>query len=130
MKANKRARDEAKQLFRLCIVNGLLDENRARQTVQQIVATKPRGYLGTLEYFRRLVELDRAQHAATVESAVPLVPDLQSKVKTALTGLYGAGLRITFGDNPALIGGMRIKVGSDVYDGSVRARLAALEQSF
>jgi F-type H+-transporting ATPase subunit delta len=28
---------------------------------------------------------------------------------------------------PALLGGMRIKVGSDVYDGSVRARLAALE---
>ena len=35
-----------------------------------------------------------------------------------------------FAQNPALIGGMRIKVGSDVYDGSVQARLAALQESF
>jgi F-type H+-transporting ATPase subunit delta len=41
--------------------------------------------------------------------------------------VYGAGVEATFTENPALIGGMRIKVGSDVYDDSVRARLAALE---
>ena len=56
MKATKQARREATQLFRLCLVNGVLDENRARQVVQQIVAAKPRGYLGTLSYFQRLVE--------------------------------------------------------------------------
>ena len=28
---------------------------------------------------------------------------------------------MSFGENPALIGGIRIKVGSDVYDGSIRA---------
>jgi len=32
----------------------------------------------------------------------------------------------SFGENPALIAGVRIKIGSDVYDDSVRARLAAL----
>jgi F0F1-type ATP synthase delta subunit len=29
-----------------------------------------------------------------------------------------------------LIGGLRIRVGSDVYDGSIQARLKALEESF
>ncbi len=43
---------------------------------------------------------------------------------------YGAALRTTFVLQPALIGGLRIQVGSDVYDGSVRAGLAALERSF
>ena len=38
--------------------------------------------------------------------------------------------RTIFGHRPALIGGMRIQVGSDVYDGSVRAGLAALEKKF
>jgi F-type H+-transporting ATPase subunit delta len=40
---------------------------------------------------------------------------------------YGAGLQPSFEVDPALIGGLRIRVGSDVYDGSLRARLAALQ---
>ena len=130
MKASKQARREAKQLFRLCLVNDLLDENRARQVVQQIVAARPRGYLATLFQFRRLVELDCARHTAGVESAQALPADLQAGVQTGLARVYGPGLTISFAANPALIGGMRIRVGSDVYEGSVQARLAALEQSF
>ena len=38
MKITKQARREAKQLFRFCLVNGLLDENRVRQAVQHVVA--------------------------------------------------------------------------------------------
>jgi len=128
MKANKRARSEAKQLFRLCLVNGVLEESRARQVVQRIVAAKPRGYLGTLSYFRRLVELDRARHTAKVESALTLTPDFQASVQTGLARAYGPGLTTSFAENLALIGGMRIRVGSDVYDGSVQGRLAALEK--
>jgi F-type H+-transporting ATPase subunit delta len=130
MKASKQARREATQLFRLCMVNGLLDEDRARQIVQQIVATKPRGYLGMLSHFRWLVKLDGARHTAKVESATILPGDLQASVTTGLARVYGTGLGVFFADNPALIGGMRIQVGSDVYDGSVQSRLAILEQSF
>ena len=118
------------QLFRLCVVNGLLDEGRARQVVRQIVAARPRGYLRTLSHFRRLVKLDYARHTAEVVSSRVLPADLQASVRAGLARLYGAGLSISFADNPALIGGMRIRVGSDVYDGSVQARLSALEQSF
>ena len=130
MKATKQTRREATQLFRLCLVNGLLDENRARQVVQQIIAAKPRGYLATLSYFQRLVRLDYARRTASVESALTLPADVQASVQTGLARVYGSGLSTSFADNPALIGGMRIRVGSDVYDGSVQGRLAALEQSF
>ena len=75
MKVTKQARREAKQLFRLCLVNGLIEEKRARQVVQQIIAAKPRGYLATLSYFQRLVELDCARHTAKVESALALPAD-------------------------------------------------------
>lgn len=130
MKATKQARREAKQLFRLCLVNGLLEENRARQVVQQIIAAKPRGYLGTLSYFQRLVRLDCARHTARVESALALPPDLRASVQAGLARVHGPGLSTSFAVSSALIGGMRIRVGSDVYDGSVQGRLAALEQSF
>ena len=100
MRANKQTRREAKQLFRLCLVNGLLDENRARQVVQQIVDAKPRGYLATLSQFRRLVKLDYAQHTAKVESAMPLPSDLQASVQMSLANVYGPGLTTSFVDDP------------------------------
>jgi F-type H+-transporting ATPase subunit delta len=130
MKITRQARRQATQLFRLCLAKGLLDEARVRQVVQQVAAAKPRGYLGTLTHLLRLVKLDCARHAAKVESAQPLPADLQASVQQGLVRVYGPGLTTTFADDPALIGGMRIQVGSDVYDGSVRRRLAALEQSF
>jgi F-type H+-transporting ATPase subunit delta len=130
MKATKKARREATQLFRLCLVNGVLDDARIRQVLQQVIATKPRGYLGTLSYFRRLVELDIARHTAKIESTFTLPAELKTKLQNDLVRIYGAGLSISFAENPALIGGMRIQVGSDVYDGSVRSRLAALERNF
>jgi F-type H+-transporting ATPase subunit delta len=130
MKISKQSRREAKELFRVCLVGGLLDENRARQAVQRVIETKPRSYLGILSHFQRLVKLDLDRRTAKIESAIPLPSDLQTRVQADLTRLYGAGLDISFAQNPALIGGLRIKVGSDVYDGSIQARLAALQESF
>lgn len=130
MKISKQARRDAKQLFHSCQVNGLLEENRVRQTVQQVIALKPRGYVGILSHFQRLVKLDVARRTAKVESAAALSANLQAGVQTNLTRKYGAGLAVSFAQNPALIGGLRIQVGSDVYDGSVQARLNALEESF
>ena len=130
MKISKRAKREAKQLFRLCLTNGVLDENRVRQVVQHLVAAGRRECPAILSHFVRLVKLDLARHTATIESATPLPADFQAAIEAGLTRRYGRGLATAFAHRPALIGGMRIQVGSDVYDGSVRAGLAALERSF
>jgi F-type H+-transporting ATPase subunit delta len=127
MKAKRKVKRAARQLFRLCLVNGALDQDRARQVAQRIVASRRRGALAILSDFQRLVRLDSDRHSALVESATPLLPGMRESIQAGLTRVYGPGLEATFAENPALIGGMRIKVGSDVYDDSVRARLAALE---
>jgi len=130
MKTSKQAAREAKQLFRLCLFNGLLDESRVRRVVQRVIERKRRGYLVLLSRFHRLVRLDRDRHTAEVASAVPLPADLRTSVQAGLQHAYGHGINIQFSHVPSLIGGMRIRVGSDVYDGSVRSELAALERSF
>jgi len=130
MKVSKQARREAKELFRDCIANGVLDENRLRQVVAKVAELKPRGYIMILSHFQRLVKLELERRTARVESAVALPAELQSEVTNKLNQLYGRGLNISFAQNPALLGGLRIKVGSDVYDGSVQARLEALVESF
>jgi F-type H+-transporting ATPase subunit delta len=130
MKISKQAQREARQLFRSCQVNGLLDESRVRHTVTLLSTQKPRGYVGILSRLHRLVKMDLEQHAARVESAMPLTADLQSDVTGEIKRKYGAGVSISFAQNPALIGGLRIQVGSDLYDGSVKMRLQKLEESF
>ena len=130
MKISKLAQREARQLFRSCRVNGLLDENRVREAVALLLAKKPRGYVEILSRLHRLVKMDLEQHMARIESATPLPSDLQADVANRIREIYGSGADIAFSQNPALIGGLRIQVGSDLYDGSVKTRLEKLEQSF
>jgi len=130
MISNKQAKREAKQLFRLCRVESLLDETRVRQVVQQVNAGSHRNYRAILDEFLRMVKLDCAKHAATVESATTLSAEMQAATEASLKRVYGPGLTTSFSDRPSLIGGMRIQVGSDVYDGTVEAGLAALEKRF
>jgi len=130
MKPIRQTRREAKRLFRLCLVNGLLDENRTRQVVRRVLEAERRGGRALLSRFLYLVRLDCARNTARVESAVPLPAELRAGIEAGLARTYGPGITASFVHEPALIGGMRVKVGSDVYDGSVKAKLAALEKSF
>jgi hypothetical protein len=43
MKISKPAQREARQLFRSCRVNGVLEEERVRQAVKLLLEKKPRG---------------------------------------------------------------------------------------
>ena len=130
MKITKQALREAKAWFRACQVNGSLDENRVRVAVQQVIAKKSHGYLAVLTQIARLVKLYQERRTAKVESATPLPSDLQAGIRDSLNRLYGSQLNLSFGQNPALLGGLRIQVGSDVYDGSVQGRLQRLQESF
>ena len=130
MGKTKQAKREAKELFRLCLVNGLLDEVRVRDVVRRVAESTNRNRFRFLSTFQRLVTLEHARHTATVENATPLSADMQASIQAGLSHTYGPGLSTTFTHNPGLIGGTRIKVGSDVYDSSVKARLSAIQARF
>lgn len=130
MKISKQAMSEARQLFRSCLVDGRVDEARVRRAVTLLAEKKPRGYVEILSRLHRLVKLDLAKRSVRVENAVETSPDQQAAIKANLEKQYGPGLDITYLINPALIGGLRVQVGSDLYDGSVKMRLEKLEQNF
>lgn len=121
---------QSRLLFRWCLVNGELDERRAHEVVSHVLQSKRRGYIAVLGEFRRLMKLDYSRHAAKVESAMPLRPDLQTRLQTSLRSVYGERIRTQFLENADLIGGMRIRVANDIYDGTVTSRLTALAASF
>jgi F-type H+-transporting ATPase subunit delta len=55
-------------------------------------------------------------------------PAIRSEIMANLKTKYGNDLVTDFRVVPQLLGGMRIRVGSDVWDGSVRNRLERLQQ--
>ena len=126
MKHARTVRRTSRQLYRLCLLEGTVDAGRVRQ-VSAAIARRGRGRsLAVLMEFQRLVRLDRERHRAAVESAAPLPPQLRDEVRSGLRRLYGPRVDLSFQQNPSLLGGMRIRVGSAVYDSSVRAKLTAL----
>ena len=130
IKNRKKIRRGARHLLRLCRSNGSLDEDRVRRVVNGILESGQRGRLALANEFEREVRLDQLKHTADVKSATPLPPELEASVRNNLVQRYGPALETTFKQDPELIGGMRIRVGDDVYDGSIQARLAALAERF
>src|SRR5262245_37002024 len=130
MHTARKARKDATRLWRLCLVNGRPDPARVRKVVDGLVETTRTGARAVLAHFLRLVRLDAARWSARVATAVPLDAADRAVVEATLAERYGSGIDATFAVDPALIGGMRLSVGSDVYDGSVRARLDALDRRF
>ncbi len=128
MKITKEARKLSRQLFRLSLTNNRIDRAKVSSLVQSLITEKPRHYLGALEAFQRVLRLEMAKHHATIESATPLSEQTASSVVSSLKQKYGDDLTTEFKVSPELIGGMRIKIGSDVLDGSVRQRLALLQE--
>ena len=127
MKISKEARRTSRQLFRACFADGKLDESRARSVVSLVTEKKPRGYIGILENFARLLRGESERQNAVVESATLLSDDMRYQLKAGLAKKYGRELALQFQVVPELLGGIRVKVGSDVWDGSVKARLESLK---
>ena len=129
MKISKEARRTSRQLFRICLADGKLNESRVRTVVNGVATSKPRGYLGILDSFSRLVSNEVDRQRAVVESATTLTPTIAAELQASLSKKYGRILSLEFKVDPELLGGIRVKVGSDVWDGSVKARLEALKNS-
>jgi F-type H+-transporting ATPase subunit delta len=126
MKVTKDARNLSRRLLRLSFTNGRLDESKVRSLVQSVLTEKPRHYLGALEAFQHLLRLEQAKRHATIESATALDTSTQSSILASLRNKYGADIDAEFRVNRDLIGGLRIQLGSNVWDGSVQSRLDRL----
>jgi F-type H+-transporting ATPase subunit delta len=129
-KASKDAVRAARQMLQSCLIDGRLDEGKAKKWVQKIASAKPRGYLSILDSFLRMLRLELDKQHAVVESAEELGSAVRESVTADLRSKYGQDLEAEFHVDADLVGGMRVKVGSHVWDGSVRGRLARLADRF
>ncbi len=129
MKINRESRSMAKKLYNACLLGGIIDEARTRKIVGYLVDHKPRNYFPILTRLKKLISLKLAESKALVESAVPLGSG-QQEIADKIKKTFGSHVSISFSQKAELLGGLRITVGSEVWDGSVQTRLKNLENSF
>ncbi len=130
MKRSKVAQKTARKLLDASMPEGRLDLGRVKTVISRLGELKPRGYLSIIDAFFRLVRLEVIKHEAIVESASELDAATKASVEQSLKSKYSSDLTLEFKINPDLIGGMRVRIGSDVWDGSVKNRLDRLREQF
>ncbi|MFK5921149.1 MAG: F0F1 ATP synthase subunit delta [Verrucomicrobiota bacterium] len=128
MKGSKDAQRIARQLLKATVSSGQVDGSTVKTVLRKLATDKPRGYLGVINAYAHLVRLELEKSHAVIESASPLGAALEVSVVADLKGKYGEQITSEFKHNPELLGGMRVRVGSDVWDGSVRNRLERLRE--
>ena len=76
--------------------------------------------------FRRLASRRPERKIAEVTTAVPLTAEEESALRTNLAKRFGSDLEFEFKVDAGLIGGVHLRVGDQVIDGSVAGKLASL----
>ena len=127
MKLNKEIRQLSRKMLQASFTNGQLDSARIASLVDSVIRKKPRNYVSVLKNYKRLLRLEVEKRHATIETASEVDPAIRSEIVANLKSKYGDDLATDFRVDPQLLGGMRIRVGSDVWDGSVRNRLERLQ---
>jgi F-type H+-transporting ATPase subunit delta len=130
MRTAKEARKVSGMLFRNSFTEGKLDKEKISHMVETLLAEKPRHYVDALKDYQRLIRLETEKRHAVIESATQLNSALANQIVTNLRTRYGDDLTTEFRTNPDLLGGLRIKIGDDVWDGTVKNRLHKLQEQF
>jgi F-type H+-transporting ATPase subunit delta len=128
MKINKEVRQLSREMLRASFTDGQLDRGKIATLVQSSITKKSRHYVDILQFYKRLLRLEIEKRHAKIESAMALSPQTAASVLERLKKKYGADLTSEFAVDPTLLGGVRVRVGSDVWDGTLRNRLERLQQ--
>jgi F-type H+-transporting ATPase subunit delta len=129
MAADKQTKLLAKQLFKLTVVNGEVSAERVAGVLGWIEKHQPRRPLALLQQYHRLVANEFAKSRAVVEHAGAVSDATLQSIAAAMSKKYSRSVTSVAKPNPALLAGLRVRIGSDVYESSVAGQLASLSAS-
>jgi F-type H+-transporting ATPase subunit delta len=126
MAADKQTKLLAKQLFKLSIVNGVVSPEQVAGVLGWIEKTSPSRPVALLKAYHHRIALELAKSRAEVEHAGPVSDATLKQIEAAMTKKYGRPVTAAAKPNPKLLAGLRVRVGSDIYESSVAGQLATL----
>ena len=129
MRADKKTKALAKQLFKLSLVHGTVSAEQVTGVLGYIEKNVPRHALALLQLYHRAIATELAKSHAVVEHAGPIHDGTLPLIEGAMTRKYQRPVSATARPNAKLLAGLRIRIGSDVYESSVSGQLAALSSA-
>ncbi len=105
------------------VIGEKLDEERQRALVDSFFSGIRDGRVEIME------DVEPAEAPVTVTSAITLTEEEQDTIRRDLTERIGEGFELSFKVDPNLLGGLVVRVGDRVMDGSVIGQLGKLQES-
>ncbi len=124
--AKKQTQQLAKQFLQLSLVNGEVSAERVAGVLEYIEKHRPPHALAVLKDYHRRIAAEIARGQAVVEHAGPVTAALLPSIAAAMTQRYGRKITSVARRNDALLAGLRVRVGDDVFESSVAGQLAGL----
>jgi F-type H+-transporting ATPase subunit delta len=125
----KQSQQLARQFFKMSIVDGVLSPDRVAGILQYVEKHRPANSLAVLKQYQRLVAAEVARGQALVEHAGAINDSMLADIAAAMTRRYRRPVSSVGRRNDALLAGLRVRVGDDVYESSVAGQLATLATS-
>lgn len=126
---SKAALQFARQLFKLSVVDGIVSPEKVGGVLEYVEKHRPANPVMVLRAYHRLIATELARSGAIVEHAGAISDSVLSGIAKALTLKYGRPVTATGRANPALLAGLRVHLGDDIYESSVAGQLATLAGS-
>jgi F-type H+-transporting ATPase subunit delta len=117
------------------LAEGLLTEGNANPVTVRLVAQAVYGlggrrFDGSLQRLIELTAARRDREIAYVSAAAPLTEAQEERLAARLAEIYGRAVSLKVEVDPSLLGGVTVRVGDDLYDGSVARRLEQARGAF
>lgn len=126
MSVKKNVQHTARLLYKLSFVDGRLTQEQIAGVLAYVEKTKPVDSLALLKAYHRLIAGEVSRNQAVVEHAGSVSPETLQGIASSLSKTYQRPITATARPNSALLAGLRVRVGDDVYENSLASQLSQL----
>jgi F-type H+-transporting ATPase subunit delta len=110
------------------LLAGKVTEPTLRLVTQAAVQGRGRSLDASLDEYSRLTAERRERLVAEVHVAIPLTARQRGRLAAALAASYGRDVHLNVVIDPQVVGGMSVRIGDEIIDGSLASRLAELRR--
>ena len=129
MDSDAKLKSFAKKLAELSMQDGLVSSDKVEAVLATLRQNPPRKPKTVLKHYLYYIKHAINRSRAVIEYAGKIEDHAVKTIENQLSQTYDRPIAATSLQNNALIAGLRISIGDDIYDASVAGRLANLEKS-